>query len=79
MAAFDEYMREKESIDELLASGYRITAIREDLDGAAVLFKRAGTPAEVSELQLLTADARKYVVTLLFAALQETASASEPA
>lgn len=67
MSAYMEYIEEKRAIDELLAEGYRIVSITEDLDGSAVIFTRgnAAYAVEQAQLQLLTADARKYVVTLL--------------
>ncbi|MDQ0192322.1 hypothetical protein [Paenibacillus wynnii] len=67
MAAYEEFAKEQQAIDELLFKGYSIAGIQEDLDGAKVKFVR-GEPAKSNvELVLLTADARKYVTTLVFA------------
>lgn len=70
MSAFAEYAKEQEEIDGLLFKGYTIASIQEDLDGARIKFVR-GEPAKSSvELLLLTADARKYVTTLVVAKLR---------
>ncbi|AJY73757.1 hypothetical protein [Paenibacillus beijingensis] len=65
MSAADEYLKEKEQIDDLLQRGFSIVGIREELDGTDVKFKRKGTDGEYEELRLLTADARKYVSTFI--------------
>ncbi|MFD1884479.1 hypothetical protein [Paenibacillus wenxiniae] len=67
MSAFAEYEREKQQIDEILAQGYIIAAIEENLDGALLHFTPASPNMERTQLQILTADARKYVTSLLFA------------
>jgi len=70
MSAFTEYAKEQQEIDGLLFKGYTIASIQEDLDGARIKFVR-GEPAKSSvELLLLTADARKYVTTLVVAELR---------
>ncbi|BCG61486.1 hypothetical protein [Paenibacillus sp. URB8-2] len=71
MSAYDEFAKEKQEIDALLDQGYTVTGMLETLDGAKVKFG-SGEPAKGSvELLLLTADARKYVTTLVFAGLQK--------
>ncbi|GMK38817.1 hypothetical protein PCCS19_18710 [Paenibacillus sp. CCS19] len=72
MSAYAAFLEEKRAIDLLLNDGYRIVGISEDLDGSAVTFTRGDTvdAVEQSRLQLLTADARKYVVTLLIARMK---------
>ncbi|WP_151733621.1 hypothetical protein [Paenibacillus tengchongensis] len=65
MSAFTEFDQERREINELLEQGYRIVNIEEDLDGARVKFMRSGPVAAVQVLQLLTADARKHVTTVL--------------
>lgn len=68
MSAFDEFDQERQEIDGLLQQGYSILSIIEDLDGARVKFVH-GNPNKVPVwLQLLTADARKYVTTVVLAA-----------
>ncbi|WP_339267711.1 hypothetical protein [Paenibacillus sp. FSL R5-0470] len=70
MSAFAEYAKEQQEIDGLLFKGYTIASIQEGLDGARIKFVR-GEPAKSSvELLLLTADARKYVTTLVVAELR---------
>ena len=66
MAAYEEFVREQQAIDELLFKGYTIVGIQEDLDGANVKFVMAEPAKGTVNMQLLTADARKYVTTLLF-------------
>ncbi|WP_411345062.1 hypothetical protein ACE3MZ_02945 [Paenibacillus sp. WLX1005] len=66
MSTFAEFEKEKMQIDEVMAQGYMVLAIRETLDGAMILFARNGNSKESTQLQLLTADARKYVTSLLF-------------
>ncbi|WP_042131463.1 hypothetical protein [Paenibacillus sp. FSL R5-0345] len=69
MSAYAEYAKEQQEIDGLLFKGYTIASIQEDLDGARIKFVR-GEPAKSSiELLLLTADARKYVTTVVVASL----------
>jgi len=68
MSASMEYMQEKEALDRYLRDGYEIVRIREDLDGAEVTFRSKAT-GEVEAVQLLTADARKYITTVLFAGM----------
>jgi len=70
MAAFEEFVKEQQAIDELLFKGYTIAGIQEDLDGANVKFVLEEPAKGVLNLQLLTADARKYVTTLLFSMKQ---------
>ncbi|MEK4191128.1 hypothetical protein [Paenibacillus sp. FSL L8-0494] len=70
MSAFAEYAKEQQEIDGLLFKGYTIAGIQEDLDGARIKFVR-GEPAKSSvELLLLTADARKYLTTLVVEGLR---------
>ncbi len=74
MSAFAEYEREKQQIDAILAQGYIIAAIQETLDGALLHFAPSAPHTERTQLQILTADARKYVTTLLFARQVQPAS-----
>ena len=65
MSAYEEFAKEQQEIDGLLFKGYTIASILEDLDGARIKFIR-GEPAKSEvELMVLTADARKYVTTLV--------------
>ncbi|WP_127529333.1 hypothetical protein [Paenibacillus kobensis] len=74
MSAYAAFLEEKRAIDQTLIDGYRIVGISEDLDGSAVTFTRGDTAdtVEQARLQLLTADARKYVVTLLITQMNRT-------
>ena len=73
MSAFAEFAREQQEVDELLFKGYTIAGIQEDLDGARVVFVRGGSAKGKMELLLLTADARKYVTTLVISGRQAAA------
>jgi len=68
MSAYEQFAKEQQGIDELLFQGYAITGIEENLDGARVQFAGSEPSQGKLELLLLTADARKYVTTLLLAA-----------
>lgn len=65
MSAFAEFSKEQGEVDGLLFKGYSIANIQEDLDGARVKFVRGEPAKSAVELLLLTADARKYVTTLV--------------
>lgn len=57
---------EKLEMDRLVASGYRIRAVQEGLDGAGVYFEHPDSVEQPHmHMQLLTADARKYLAVLL--------------
>ena len=68
MSASEEFWNEKQEIDALLNDGYLIARIEEDLGGTEVRFIKSEPSPEQTErlLRLLTADARKYVVSLVF-------------
>lgn len=65
MSAFAEFDKERQEIDSLMGRGYRVAGLSENLDGTRVLFIPGRPGEEAVELQLLTADARKHVTTLL--------------
>ncbi|MEK4061297.1 MULTISPECIES: hypothetical protein [Paenibacillus] len=65
MSAFDEFDQERQEINALLLQGYSIVSIEEDLDGARVKFIHSSLGRVPVELQLLTADARKHVTTVV--------------
>ncbi|MDT3425461.1 hypothetical protein J2Z22_000977 [Paenibacillus forsythiae] len=71
MSAYDDFAKEKQDIDDLLARGYTVAGMLETLDGAKVKFDEAKPGSGSVELLLLTADARKYVTTLVFAGLEK--------
>lgn len=70
MAAYEEFLKEQKEVDDLLFKGYAIACIEESLDGAKVSFVRGEPAKSTIEVLLLTADARKYVTTLIFAEQQ---------
>ncbi|SDT49717.1 hypothetical protein SAMN05444162_4594 [Paenibacillaceae bacterium GAS479] len=70
MSSYEEYAEEKQLLDGLVEEGRRIVEIKEDLDGAVVLFSALPESSERKEagsisLRLSTADARKHVAVLL--------------
>lgn len=68
MAVYQEFAEEKEKIDNLIALGYKIAKVRENLSGAFVDFAHPNPPSHLEktrQLQILTADARKYFGTVL--------------
>jgi hypothetical protein len=71
VSAYAEYAKEQQEIDGLLFKGYTIASIQEDLDGARIKFVRGEPAKSTIELLLLTADARKYVTTLVVAGQME--------
>lgn len=73
MSAFAEFDKERQAVDKLLMQGYGIVNIKEDLDGAVVTFVRSGSDGDPVRLLLLTADARKYVATAVFAGKKSAA------
>lgn len=66
MSAYDEFLEEKQKIDSLLGEGLSIVGIQEHLEGSDVQFKQKGSDSPQVELRLLTADARKYVSSLIY-------------
>lgn len=67
MSASHEYQQEKEAIDAYIAKGFTVASVHESLDGALVTFRSSEGANE--SLPLLTADARKYLSTLIFIGL----------
>lgn len=71
MSSYKEFLEEKEKIDELYKNGYTITNVRENLSGAFLTFERSKLDLKDKgkriELQILTAEARKYFSNLLIA------------
>jgi hypothetical protein len=67
MSSYKEFLEEKEKIDGLLQYGYEITRIHENLSGAFVEFTNSKNQEDKVELQILTADARKYFSSIIIA------------
>lgn len=67
MSEYNEYCAERDKIDDLLAKGYRMTRITENLSGAFVDFEKVeGTKQEWEQLLITTAEGRKYFSSVLF-------------
>ena len=62
MSDYKGFIKEKNRVDTLIQDGYRIIAVKETLEGDFVEFERH---LEREELQLLTAEARKYIGTII--------------
>ncbi|XEC95167.1 hypothetical protein AB6A23_00860 [Paenibacillus tarimensis] len=75
MSEFIAFCKEKLAVDELLDGGYTIAGISEDLDGTMVRFLNPAVSPDGTELRLLNAEARKYVVAILFQ-IQESTNAA---
>lgn len=69
MSDYRGFLREKEKIDALLQDGYRVIAVKETLEGDVVEFERH---IERKELHLLTAEARKYLGTIIVEAKRKS-------
>ncbi|WNS42523.1 hypothetical protein [Paenibacillus sp. MMS20-IR301] len=77
MSAFGEFDKERQEIDGLISRGYRVIRIIEDLDGTTVRFRHLEPGGAPVELQLLTADARKHVTTLMLGGSKSAAPSGE--
>ncbi|MGO4369996.1 hypothetical protein [Paenibacillus sp. 2TAB19] len=63
MSAYEQYMEEKLRIDNFIERRYKIKAVTEDLSGSTVHMEHPG--GEQTVVQILTADARKYLVNVV--------------
>jgi len=66
MSSYREFAFEKEQIDAFMMKGYDIRQVTESLDGAVVVFGHPENREDRQELLLQTADARKYISTIVF-------------
>ncbi|QHW33550.1 hypothetical protein GZH47_23975 [Paenibacillus rhizovicinus] len=76
MSAYAEFLREKRAVEMLLADGYTIVGVADQLDGMTVQFKRPPSlevPGAAEELRIRNADARKHVGSLLVAGQRKAA------
>ncbi|RKQ34688.1 hypothetical protein [Oceanobacillus halophilus] len=64
MSSYQDFLREKQRIDEYVKNGYKITAVVGTLDGDSVELEKENT-GEKQSILLRNADARKYITTLL--------------
>ncbi|MRH41729.1 hypothetical protein GH741_03460 [Aquibacillus halophilus] len=63
MSEYKLYEKERNSIESLLEKGYRIKGVKDNLEGAIVVFEKEGKVAE--HLQVMMADTRKYISNLI--------------
>lgn len=63
MAAYEQFVEEKNKLDDFIRQQYSITGVREDLSGTWLTLQHPGGDQAV--LLLLTADARKYLANVL--------------
>lgn len=66
MSDYQYFLSEKTQIDELIAKGFVITHVTENLSGAVVDFIHPDK-TEKQQLHITTADARKYFSRYLLA------------
>lgn len=80
MSSWHEYEEEKAKIDGMIGEGYLITGVLESLEGDTVRFTRISTECvtETEELLLLTADARKYLGSVLIEQIRDAFMKSGP-
>ncbi|WP_156291385.1 hypothetical protein [Oceanobacillus salinisoli] len=64
MSSYQEFIKEKQLIDELLKNNFEITAIEGTLDGDRVELEKQDY-FERQSIILTNSDSRKYVTTLL--------------
>ncbi len=66
MSDYQHYLKEKERINDLIESGYRIKEVIENLSGSFVQFeKETKGEQDIKELHIVTADARKYFSVMM--------------
>ncbi|MDQ0058901.1 hypothetical protein [Paenibacillus harenae] len=63
MTAYQQFKEEKLKIDDFIERRYKIAEVKEDLNGASVVMEHPG--GERTAIQILTADARKYLVNAI--------------
>lgn len=70
MSEYEEFAKERETIDVLLKKGYVIKGLKDNLDGAMVVFEKEKETPE--KLHVFMAETRKYISNLIFNKQQET-------
>ncbi|MCY9695077.1 hypothetical protein [Paenibacillus alginolyticus] len=63
MSEYVQFKLEKQKLNDFVAQKFRIVGVKEDLEGAWLDLEHPG--GETANLQLKTANARKYYVSLL--------------
>jgi len=66
LSSSKEFELEKVKIEDYLSRGYAISKVTESLDGAYVEFEQQGKCEDKQSLVLNTADARKYLSSIIF-------------
>jgi hypothetical protein len=64
LSNYQDFLKEKQLIDEFIKNDYKIIAIIGSLDGDEVELEKEGIPEKQSIL-LANPDSRKYITTLL--------------
>jgi hypothetical protein len=67
MSDYQEYLTERDKIDYYIDLGYKIASVAENLSGAFLTFNRQTEQDDLIEMQIKTADARKYFSSKLMA------------
>lgn len=70
MSEYEEFAKERETIDAFLKKGYIVKGLKDNLDGAIVVFEKEKETPE--KLHVFMADTRKYISNLIFNKQQET-------
>ncbi|KKE80039.1 hypothetical protein NSA56_10100 [Oceanobacillus caeni] len=65
MSNYEDFIKEKQVIDELVKQNYVIKNIQGTLEGDVVKFEKLGNTAARKSIRLTNPDSRKYVTTLL--------------
>ncbi|TYR82498.1 hypothetical protein FZC66_02595 [Priestia megaterium] len=66
MSNYQDFVVEREKIDFLIQSGFKIKSVNENLSGAFIEFERTHKGEKENQiLHILTADARKYFSGIL--------------
>jgi len=64
LSSYQEFLQEKQLVDEWMKNNYKITSIVGTLDGDMVELEKEGV-SEKQSILLENADSRKYITTLL--------------
>lgn len=64
MSSYQEFLQEKQLVDEWIKNNYKISSIVGTLDGDKVELEKEGL-SEKQSILLENADSRKYITTLL--------------
>ncbi|MFB4475811.1 hypothetical protein ACDI16_23485 [Oceanobacillus caeni] len=65
MSNYEDFIKEKQVIDELVKQNYVIKNIQGTFEGDVVEFEKLGNTAARKSIRLTNPDSRKYVTTIL--------------